>query len=407
MLLPDDKGRLSYDVGIHGGAVWSDIRSHILTHVPRVREALAAKSPEGAQQLRPFSISLRLTTRAAFEIEQAAALEELREVLTKIDVDLCAIDGSEMISGRAGRSRSLSSGLDWRTDERLRHSDRLARLLAEIAGPEQPGEPARPIVTSPGAMREHGLGFGGVIADQMLQHVAGLIAIKARTGRTVALAVQHEPCFFIGSITEAAAFFEAHLFNEAGAARLAELTGLSRGDSAAALPRHLGLCLDTCHAALGFEDVSHGLEALRRVGAPVHLIRLSSAVKIPKLNAAARVRLTALPDPFRLRQVVAKNDEGKLARHIDLAAALSMGLAATGDEWRVRLRAPVYADRFEAFSSTQDVARLVLSLHKERRIAGTLEVVADAWDVLPRAERNIAIDAAIAREMQWVRDELA
>ena len=47
---------------------------------------------------------------------------------------------------------------------------------------------------------------------------------------------------------------------------MAELTGLSRGDAADALRRHLGVCYDVCHAAVEFEDAGESLALLRGKG---------------------------------------------------------------------------------------------------------------------------------------------
>ena len=60
----------------------------------------------------------------------------------------------------------------------------------------------------------------------------------------------------------------------------------------------------------------------------------------------------------------------------------------------------------EHFSTTQDFLRDILALHREEPISDHLEVETYTWDVLPDAYRNVPASTAIARELDWVVQQL-
>ncbi len=47
-----------------------------------------------------------------------------------------------------------------------------------------------------------------------------------------------------------------------------------------------------------------------------------------------------------------------------------------------------------------------MALHLERPISPHLVVETYTWDVLPARYREVAVSAAIARELDWVKDRL-
>ena len=180
--------------------------------------------------------------------------------------------------------------------------------------------------------------------------------------------------------------------------RLAELTGLSAGAAAEALPRHLGLCYDVCHAAVEFEDAAGSLAALQRAGVPIHKLQLSAALRLPEVNPEARAALAAFDEPVYLHQVVSRRD-GRLDRLPDLAPALARGADADGEEWRVHFHVPLFVSDLGAFRSTQDFLAEILALHRRAPLSPHLEVETYTWDVLPPALRDGPVQDAVAREL--------
>lgn len=248
------------------------------------------------------------------------------------------------------------------------------------------------------------------MAENLLRATAHCISLRERTGRTVALAIEPEPFCFLETIDETVAFFEGHLFSEAAAQRIAALTGLPLAKARAALPRHLGLCYDVCHAAVEFEDPAESVATLRRVGIPVHKLQLSAALRLPAATPAALSALAAFAEPTYLHQVVSRRPDGSLRREADLPQALARAAAAgdvSDEEWRVHFHVPLFVERLDAFETTQPFLAEILAIHAKEPISAHLEIETYTWDVLPPELRDRPIHEAISAEMRWVLERLA
>ena len=76
-------------------------------------------------------------------------------------------------------------------------------------------------------------------------------------------------------------------------------------------------------------------------------------------------------------------------------------------EWRVHFHVPIFLDQLEAFSSTRFFIQEVLARQRVAPISQHLEVETYTWNVLPPQLRAGSVEQAIARELNWVRQELA
>jgi hypothetical protein len=243
------------------------------------------------------------------------------------------------------------------------------------------------------------------MARNYLRAAAHLVALEARSGVRIALAIEPEPFCFLETIAETICFFRDHLYSEEAARFLAELSGLELQAAREALPRHLGLCYDVCHAAVEYEDPEESVAALEAAGIPIHKLQLSAALRLPRVDAATRDALAQFEEPTYLHQVIVRRG-AELSYFRDLPEALARGSEADGEEWRVHFHVPVYLDDLGAFSSTQDFLRRIIARHRERPISPHLEVETYTFDVLPERLRPATVEEAITAELRWVRQEL-
>ena len=102
-----------------------------------------------------------------------------------------------------------------------------------------------------------------------------------------------------------------------------------------------------------------------------------------------------------------ENHNGDINRYSDLPQAFEQ-LVDDGlpREWRVHFHVPVFLDNLGEFSSTQFFITEALALHAANPLSEHLEVETYTWDVLPEAYKTQSLDDAIARELDWVRNEL-
>lgn len=394
---------LTYCSNIHPGESWAEVRANFDRHVVAVRDRLM---PEG-----DFGIGLRLSARAAAELSAPAVLAEFRDFLRRQRMYVFTLNGFPYGTFHGTRVKEGVYLPDWRDPERLRYTNQLADLLADLLPETLPGDPAieGSVSTVPGAFKP---ALGGpqdvaLMAEQLLRHVAHLVALRARTGRLIALALEPEPHCFLETIDEVIDFFERQLQGPAAVRRTMELSGLDATAAAGALHDHLGICLDLCHAAVEFEDAADGLRRLERAGIRVHKVQISAGLRLPALDTAALEALRCFDDPVYLHQVVQRGPGG-LTRFADLPAALASLHDGTADrEWRVHFHVPIFLDRLPPFASTQAFIREVLAIQRARPVSAHLEVETYTWDVLPEPFRSGTVDAAVARELAWVRKELS
>jgi sugar phosphate isomerase/epimerase len=390
---------LTYCSNIHPGESWAEVRANFDRHLLAVRDRLM---PEG-----DFGVGLRLSARAAAELSEPATLGEFQDYLGRNRLYVFTINGFPHGAFHGTRVKEDVYLPDWRDAERLRYTNQLADLLAELL-PDDPGIEGS-VSSVPGAFKP---ALGGphdvaLMVEQMLRHVAHLVALRSRTGRLIALALEPEPCCFLETIDEVVAFFERDLHGAAAVQRTMELTRLDRAAATQALHDHLGVCLDLCHAAVEFEDAADCIRRLDQAGIRVHKMQISAGLRLPALKADALAALQRFGDPIYLHQVVQRGPGG-LTRFADLPEAFASLKDSTADrEWRVHFHVPIFLDRLSPFGSTQSFIREVLAMHRARPVSAHLEVETYTWAVLPEPFRSGTVDEAVARELAWVRTELS
>ncbi len=389
---------LTYCSNIHPGESWAEVRANFDRHVVAVRDRLM---PDGG-----FGVGLRLSARAAAELAESATLAEFRNFLDRNRMYVFTINGFPYGTFHGTRVKEQVYLPDWRDPERLRYTNGLADLLAELLPDDAAIEGS--VSTVPGAYKP---ALGGpqdvaLMVEHLLRHVAHLVELRARSGRLIALALEPEPHCFLETIAEVVTFFERELHGPAAVRRMMELTGLDRAAAARALHNHLGVCLDLCHAAVEFEDAADCIRRLDLSGVRVHKMQISAGLRLPTLDADALEALRRFDDPVYLHQVV-QQGPGGLARFADLPEALASLQGSMADrEWRVHFHVPIFLDRLAPFASTQSFIREVLAIQRARPVSAHLEVETYTWGVLPEPFRSGTVDAAVARELAWVRREL-
>jgi hypothetical protein len=275
----------------------------------------------------------------------------------------------------------------------VEYSNVLATLLATLL--DDANLASGSVSTVPGAFKREVKSEDDVrlMARNVVDHVRHLVALRERTGVTVALAIEPEPACFIETIDEAIAFFSRYLFHT---------SALSVDD----VRRHVGVCFDTCHMAVEFEDPASALRRLEDAAVRVPKFQISSALRIlgPVANSAGRNALARFADATYLHQVVEQR-EGKLSRFVDLPDALSAA-GCTDCEWRVHFHVPVFLASMGALDTTQRELIAAIDAIRQRQEPACLEVETYTWDVLPAEYKTVDMHAAIARELAWVRNQL-
>ena len=383
---------LTYCLNIHPGETWDQNLATIRGKALEVRDAVA---PDG-----PFGLGLRLSRRAVEPLLSPAALDEFRRVMAEEDLYAFTINGFPYGPFHGTPVKQSVYQPDWRRPERRDYTLLLADVLAAVLPEGVSGS----ISTVPGSYKPWIEGDDDVAAmTTMLADVAfHLHQIHQRDGRDIALALEPEPDCHLETTDEAIAFFTGPLL-EGGAARLRE-SGLSASRAESALRRHIGVCFDTAHAAVQFEDLPGALARLASAGVRIPKVQLSAALSVTP-TPETRARLRDFCDAVYLHQVKARTAEATLSSYPDLPAALDDSRAPEG-EWRVHFHVPLF---FEEFGGLRSTAPLLLGPFAAALAAGAtehLEIETYTFDVLPDALRPDDVADCIAGEYRWVLDRL-
>jgi hypothetical protein len=168
-----------------------------------------------------------------------------------------------------------------------------------------------------------------------------------------------------------------------------------------ALRRHLGVCLDACHASVEHELPLDVYRALTRAGIAVPKIQVSAGLALEQPGLDARAALARYDEPTYLHQVVVKDGDA-LRRYVDLGEALAAETGKSGN-WRVHFHVPVFHADLGSFGSTQAELFALLGALGREQVSVQLEVETYTWDVLPAELRSRPLVDAIALELDWTR----
>jgi sugar phosphate isomerase/epimerase len=284
---------------------------------------------------------------------------------------------------------------DWSTRERRDYTAALAEILALAMPPDlEQGT----ISTVPLAHRgEAGPDTEAAALAELCGLSVDLARLADRTGKRVRVVCEPEPGCLLETTSDAVRWWTEAL------PEAARRTGVPVD----VVRDHLGLCFDTCHQAVAFEDPHASLDALAAAGVPVGKVQLSSALVIPDPHAqAGRDALARFAEPRFLHQVRARRKDGGLAAADDLD---QVGELPAGP-WRVHFHVPIHRAVVGEVETTREFLRGALAwLRAPGRPLPHLEVETYTWSVLPEGERPrdlASLCAGIAAELAWVAAEL-
>lgn len=376
---------LAYCTNIHRGESWQEIFAALREHTLAVKNRVCP--PDEA-----YGIGLRLGERAARELTiDQPARDDFRRWLDRHGCYVFTINGFPYGRFHGTRVKEQVYAPDWTTTERLEYTRCLLDLLAEWL-PEGVGGS---VSTVPGS-------FKGFAAPDAAGHEAqraamcknlrrcGEHAARAgeRTGRALVLALEPEPLCWFEDTEETLEFF---------------------GRLGTDLP--VGVCFDTCHFAVEFEEPQAALKALTAAGITIAKLHLSSALRV-RPTPELRGQLRTFQDPVYLHQTVTRCETtGRLMRWLDLDAALddadTAGSSTPNGEWRIHFHVPLYSEPKPPLATTStDTLGALDWLSCNPDLCLHLEMETYTWEVLPAEWQTGRVEEQLAREYAWTLDQL-
>lgn len=378
---------LAYCTNVHPGEDFDAVLAGL--------RAVSAPLRERVSPQRQLGIGLYLPQVVARELEaRPARCDELRRELDRGGLYVATLNAFPYGGFHAQRVKEEVFRPTWADPERLEHTLVCARLLAQLA----PEDVAPCLSTHTGGWRPWGRDgdFGTAVR-------AGLQAARRALGgleREVLLALEPEPDSTQESVAELAAF----------------LSGERRAAGEIAPERDLlAVCLDTCHAAVLFEDAAR-VEAELHGRARVAKLQLSSALELrePGRDGAARAELAAWGEPRWFHQVRGLRRDGELLACADLETLFAAPLDRAWLDcalWRVHFHVPIFVEAIGALGTTR--AEMVALFRRALELDWTrvFEVETYTFDRLPPALRAGsglgALVTSLARELEAARAVLS
>ncbi len=312
-------------------------------------------------------------------------LERLRKTLDHHGVEVVTLNAFPYADFQGEVVKKAVYHPTWSERERLDYTLAAARVLAALL----PDDVERGSISSLPlgwhspwlADRQHG-------AERHLAQLAtGLADLADETGRIIRVGLEPEPGCVVETTAEA----------------VVRLDAVDR--------EWIGVCLDLCHLAVGFEDAASALQQLDAAGIDVVKAQPAAALVVDDPgDPAARAELAAYAEDRFLHQV-RQEGPSRLVGRDDLPDALDGHRPLrTGKPWRVHFHVPVHADpRPPLRNSREDLrASLAALVGGPRARVHHLEVETYTWSVLPDGaptdEDSLA--QGLAAELAWVHAEL-
>ncbi|MEV0224858.1 metabolite traffic protein EboE [Streptomyces sp. NPDC050704] len=273
---------------------------------------------------------------------------------------------------------------DWADDRRLDYTLACARVLAGLL----PDDAVRGSVsTLPLAWRTPWPRAHWERSHRAFDRLTtGLATLHRDTGRRIRVAFEPEPGCVVENTTQA----------------VREFGGLD--------PEWLGVCLDTCHLAVQFEDPVAAIARLTDAGLPVVKVQASAALQADDpADPAARAALAGFAEQRFLHQTRTPSPGG-LRGVDDLPEALAGALPDTAP-WRVHFHAPLHAPAEPPLRTTAPVLSETLRglFGGAEALSDHIEVETYTWNVLPAGSRPTGpagLAAGLAAELTWLQREL-
>lgn len=379
---------LCYCTNIHPGESLDDVRRALQAHTLGVKARVAGKEA--------FDVGLRLSARAASELGESGVAPEFARELAGAGLCVRTLNGFPYGAFHGTRVKEAVYRPDWQEPARLSYTRDLVRALSALLPEGARGS----ISTVPGCFAPR-LEAGGEwgMAQSLLTLVVELVALERSAGQCIVLALEPEPGCVLETSADVLRFFEQELWRHDALSGLARALSTDVAGAERAVRRHLGVCLDACHASVEHESPLAVYRTLRGAGIEIPKIQVSAGLALDAPGEAELRELARFDEPTYLHQTVVR-DGNELRRYVDLSDALTGEVGKSGD-WRVHFHVPVFHSDLGAFGSTQPELRDLLSALGHEHTDVQLEVETYTWDVLPNELRDLPLVEAIAHEIEW------
>ncbi|MDB6137210.1 MAG: hypothetical protein JWO94_282 [Verrucomicrobiaceae bacterium] len=376
---------LGYCTNIHRGESWDQTWWGLREHTLKVRQRVA--KPD-----QPYGIGLRLSARAAQELNTPCMIAEFQEWLEMNHCYVFTINGFPYGDFHGTRVKEQVFKPDWTSPERLRYTNELFDILAQLL----PKGMAGSVSTLPGSHKTFGLTSDDIalIFQNLKACREHIEKVSLATGHELHLGMEPEPLGLFETSGETLKFFGLY----------ADAHPQDRD-----FFKFIGMNYDTCHLAIEFEEAQEALARITGAGIRLSKLHFSNALRL-KPTAENIERLSRFDEPVYFHQVVVSDGDLPLRRFKDLDVALDYARQSPndlGEEWRVHFHIPLHARPGNGFEDTSShVLGAMDWLAANPAKCSHIEMETYTWEVLPEAMRSESVDDQLVKEYDWTLGEM-
>lgn len=383
-----------YCLNIHPGETLADVYDAIGSHTLAVK---ARVSPDAA-----YPVGLRLAATAAEELAGRDALDAFKAFLSERDLFVTGINGFPYGTFHRTTVKTAVYEPDWSTPERLKYTGRLATALARLLPEGETGSVSTVPLSYKTAVDSET--SRTVFVRSLAVMAECLQLLHQEHGREIVLALEPEPDCLLEDTDGLLGWFENEFLYE-GTLWLSRSRRRTKDEAETLLRTYIGLCFDTCHFAVGFEDPLTALRRCENAGLRVARVQLSAAVRTVVSDASLE-RLAAFIDPVYLHQTKISLPLGRILSLPDLTAeTLKTAALHTGRELRTHFHIPLFYAGDGILESTRTDLTPAFFAHVQNR-RYPMEIETYTFDVLPPELHAGTVVESLVREHDWVIAQL-
>lgn len=382
----------TYCLNIHPGERLQDVVASINTHAAKVKSCVSPQSE--------FGLGLRLGAKAVEDISREG-VEQLKDVVRRNGMYVFTVNGFPYGGFHGGRVKEDVYAPDWRDERRVTYTSSLVSILAELLPEGVDGS----ISTVPVAYADWVKGEDDVqLALRMLMKtVKHCVDVERETGKSVMIALEPEPDCYLQRTDDVVQFFSRYVFAK-GPALLARMCDMSIREAEQAVRRYLGICFDTCHSAVQFEDPVDSVRRIASEGIGIYKVQISSAVRAV-VSGGVRRKLAGFIDPVYLHQTRVRGKDGFVCSYPDLDEKVIAGMK-DGEEVRTHFHVPLWLEEVEGLGGTAGSLSVEFFQLLGSGITEHIEAETYTFGILPESMAGLDVADNLVRELDWVQQRL-
>lgn len=382
---------LTYCLNVHPGESWKENLAAIKEFVLPIRKDIAPN--------KPFGLGLRLSDEAANTLSDPQQISEFQTFLSENNLYVFTVNAFPFGTFHKERVKENVYLPDWRYNERYDYTIKIADILASVIPKGETGS----ISTVPCSYKDWIKTKSDItsMVTRLMDTVIYFAQLEELIDRRITLGLEPEPDCYLETTEDVLAFFKGSIKKE-GAPYLAFKMKITEEKADKLIKRHLGICFDSCHFALQFENLADSIQKISDAEILISKIQISSALSTYNTDNA-RIKLGDFCDPVYLHQVKARIDN-TITSYKDLDQALQNPISNDNEEWRIHFHVPLYFKEYGPIQSTGN--ELTPGFFSAIKDIPHLEIETYTFNVLPPALQAIGIKQSIINEYQWTLKRL-